>query len=132
MANNSKRYKAIREKVVPGRAYVLADALTSVLAIAALLAGRYLGWVWMDPVMGLVGAVVIAKSADDVPDVNDLHAFARENLAAFKTPAVWYYADVFPFTETGKLQKFKLIDAIKEERLHPVSRVMETPERRTA
>lgn len=41
--------------------HVLADALTSVLAIAALLAGRYLGWVWMDPVMGIVGAVVIAR-----------------------------------------------------------------------
>ncbi|MCW1428844.1 CDF family Co(II)/Ni(II) efflux transporter DmeF [Novosphingobium sp. JCM 18896] len=41
--------------------HVLADALTSVLAIAALLAGRYLGWQWMDPVMGLVGAVVIAR-----------------------------------------------------------------------
>lgn len=43
--------------------HVLADALTSVLAIAALLAGRYLGWVWLDPVIGIVGAVVIAKWA---------------------------------------------------------------------
>jgi cation diffusion facilitator family transporter len=41
-------------------AHVLADALTSVLAIAALLAGRLFGWVWMDPVMGLVGSVIIA------------------------------------------------------------------------
>lgn len=41
--------------------HVLADALTSVLAITALLAGRYLGWIWMDPVMGIVGAVVIAR-----------------------------------------------------------------------
>ena len=41
--------------------HVLADALTSVLAIAALLAGRYLGWVWLDPEMGIVGAVVIAR-----------------------------------------------------------------------
>lgn len=40
--------------------HVLADALTSVLAIAALLGGRYLGWVWLDPVMGIVGSVVIA------------------------------------------------------------------------
>lgn len=40
--------------------HVLADALTSVLAIVALLGGRYLGWVWLDPVMGLVGAAVIA------------------------------------------------------------------------
>lgn len=39
--------------------HVLADALTSVLAIAALLAARFYGWVWMDPAVGLVGAVVI-------------------------------------------------------------------------
>ncbi|EPJ84662.1 cation efflux protein [Pseudomonas sp. CFII64] len=43
--------------------HVVADALTSVLAIAALLAGRYLGWIWLDPVMGIVGAVVIARWA---------------------------------------------------------------------
>jgi len=41
--------------------HVLADALTSVLAIAALLAGRYLGLDWMDPAMGIVGALVIAR-----------------------------------------------------------------------
>ena len=39
--------------------HVLADALTSVLAIAALVAGKYLGWAWLDPATGLVGAVVI-------------------------------------------------------------------------
>ncbi|MCF5708282.1 CDF family Co(II)/Ni(II) efflux transporter DmeF [Pseudomonas syringae] len=43
--------------------HVMADALTSVLAIAALLAGRYLGWVWLDPLMGIVGACVIARWA---------------------------------------------------------------------
>jgi cation diffusion facilitator family transporter len=41
--------------------HVLADALTSVLAIVALIAGRYLDWVWLDPLMGIVGAVVIAR-----------------------------------------------------------------------
>jgi cation diffusion facilitator family transporter len=41
--------------------HVLADALTSVLAIAALLAGRHLGLVWLDPVIGIVGAIVIAR-----------------------------------------------------------------------
>ncbi|MEH2513245.1 cation diffusion facilitator family transporter [Nitrobacteraceae bacterium AZCC 1564] len=43
--------------------HVLADALTSVLAIAALLAGKYYGLTWMDPAMGLVGAVVIISWA---------------------------------------------------------------------
>jgi cation diffusion facilitator family transporter len=41
--------------------HVLADALTSVLAIVALVAGRSLGWTWMDPVMGIVGGTVIAR-----------------------------------------------------------------------
>lgn len=41
--------------------HVLADALTSLLAIAALLAGKYLGAFWMDPVMGLVGAALVAR-----------------------------------------------------------------------
>lgn len=62
--------------------HVLADALTSVLAIVALLAGRYFGLAWLDPVMGLVGTVVIlawswtlVKSAgavllDAVPSAN--------------------------------------------------------------
>jgi cation diffusion facilitator family transporter len=39
--------------------HVAADALTSLLAIAALLGGSLLGWVWLDPLMGLVGAAVI-------------------------------------------------------------------------
>jgi cation diffusion facilitator family transporter len=43
--------------------HVLADALTSVLAISALLFGKYLGWWWMDPMMGIVGALVILKWA---------------------------------------------------------------------
>ncbi|MGO4174128.1 CDF family Co(II)/Ni(II) efflux transporter DmeF [Bosea sp. TAF32] len=40
--------------------HVLADAFTSILAITALLGGRFYGWVWLDPVMGIVGACVIA------------------------------------------------------------------------
>lgn len=39
--------------------HVLADALTSVLAIIALLAGKYYGWNWLDTAMGFVGATVI-------------------------------------------------------------------------
>ncbi|MGB5716208.1 MAG: CDF family Co(II)/Ni(II) efflux transporter DmeF [Gammaproteobacteria bacterium] len=41
--------------------HVLADALTSVLAIFALLTGKYLGLNWMDPVMGIVGAILVAR-----------------------------------------------------------------------
>ncbi|GHC60983.1 CDF family Co(II)/Ni(II) efflux transporter DmeF [Neogemmobacter tilapiae] len=41
--------------------HVLADALTSVLAIAALLLGRAYGWLWLDPAIGLLGALIIAR-----------------------------------------------------------------------
>lgn len=41
--------------------HVLADALTSATAIVALTTGKYLGWVWMDPAMGIVGSLVIAR-----------------------------------------------------------------------
>ena len=40
--------------------HVMADAATSVLAIAALFGGWMLGWSWLDPVMGLLGAVLVA------------------------------------------------------------------------
>lgn len=41
--------------------HVLADALTSLLAIVALLTGKAFGWVWMDPIMGIVGALIISR-----------------------------------------------------------------------
>ena len=41
--------------------HVLADALTSVLAIVALMAGRAYDWPWLDPLTGMVGAAVIAR-----------------------------------------------------------------------
>jgi cation diffusion facilitator family transporter len=41
--------------------HVLADALTSVLAITALVSGKYLGWNWLDPIMGIVGAIIISR-----------------------------------------------------------------------
>ena len=40
--------------------HVIADAATSVLAIAALIGGWLFGWAWLDPLMGLVGAVLVA------------------------------------------------------------------------
>src|SRR5260370_34555968 len=41
--------------------HVVADAAVSLLALIGLSAGRLLGWVWMDPVMGIVGMLVIAN-----------------------------------------------------------------------
>lgn len=48
--------------------HVLADAATSVLAIAALIGGWFWGWAWLDPVMGIVGAVLVAVWAKGLID----------------------------------------------------------------
>ena len=73
--------------------HVLTDAATSVLAIAALLTARTFGWVWIDPVVGIIGAAVIAVWAfglmrdagsvllDVVPD-RHMAAGIRERLEA--------------------------------------------------
>jgi len=41
--------------------HVMADAAVSVLVLAGLTVGRLLGWLWLDPVMGIVGMLVIAN-----------------------------------------------------------------------
>lgn len=74
--------------------HVLADAVTSMLAIVALTGGKLLGWVWLDPVMGLVGAGVITQWAyglvrdthiillDKQPGDTDLNVVIRKALEA--------------------------------------------------
>lgn len=81
--------------------HVIADALTSVLAIVALLAGRYLGWVWLDPAMGVVGAIVIARwswmlmrdTASVLLDMADPH-LADEIRDCIETPGDARIADL--------------------------------------
>lgn len=72
--------------------HVLADALTSVLAIAALLFGSLYGWLWLDPAMGIVGGLVIARWSwglirqaggtllDYIPEDEDLPEEIREAI----------------------------------------------------
>lgn len=43
--------------------HIAADLMTSVLALVALFSGRYLGWVFLDPLMGIVGGVLILRWA---------------------------------------------------------------------
>lgn len=43
--------------------HILADALTSIFAICALILGKYLGWVILDPIIGILGGIIIAKWA---------------------------------------------------------------------
>jgi Co/Zn/Cd efflux system component len=41
--------------------HVVSDAMTSVLAIFALVVGRYFGWTMVDPMMGILGGVIVLK-----------------------------------------------------------------------
>ena len=72
--------------------HVIADAMTSVLAIAALLLGSRFGWTFLDPLMGIVGGLVILQWAwsllhvsgavllDFIPDGEDLPEEIREAI----------------------------------------------------
>lgn len=72
--------------------HVLADALTSILAIVALLLGSLNGWLWADPLMGIAGGLVIARWSwglirdaggvllDRVPGDEDLPGEIREAI----------------------------------------------------
>ena len=72
--------------------HVLADTFTALGAVVALTAGYFLGWVWLDPAMGLVGTVVILSWAytllrdtgsillDRVPASSDLPDVIREGI----------------------------------------------------
>jgi cation diffusion facilitator family transporter len=69
--------------------HVLADAFTSVLAISALTSGKFFGWAWLDPVVGIVGSGVVFSWAyallrdtgtvllDVTPETSDLPAEIR-------------------------------------------------------
>lgn len=71
--------------------HVLSDVAVGILAVIGLVAGRFFGWLWLDPVMGLVGAFVILRWAvalamaagnvllDRVPDA-DLERAVRDRL----------------------------------------------------
>ncbi|HQU70617.1 MAG TPA: CDF family Co(II)/Ni(II) efflux transporter DmeF [Albidovulum sp.] len=72
--------------------HVLADAMVSITAIVALVAGRSLGWVWLDPMIGIAGALVILQWSwglmrdcggvmlDYVPEGEELPGEVREAL----------------------------------------------------
>jgi len=72
--------------------HVVADAITSLLAIAALLSGKFFGWYGMDAIMGLAGSAIIGQWAyslvrqttvillDRIPDGSDLPVVIREGI----------------------------------------------------
>ena len=61
VAHNHHHHRHGDHNLLAAYLHVLADALTSFLAIFALLAGKYFGLTWLDPCMGLVGAVLVIR-----------------------------------------------------------------------
>lgn len=106
--------------------HVLADTLTSVLAIVALLTGKFFGWVWMDAVMGIVGAAVISRwsyglikeSSDVLLDKTvSFASFAKiannikeENNAIINDIHIW---------KIGTSHQAAILSVVAEERTEP-------------
>ena len=66
-----------------------------------------------DPKWGeVVAAVIRVEDGCTPPSADDLHAFCRARLAAYKTPVLWFFVDAFPSTSSGKIQKYKLREQI--------------------
>ena len=67
--------------------HVVADAFTSILAIIALCFGKYLGWNWLDPLTGIVGAILISRwSYGLLKDTSSI--LLDQNLDSVKTNAI--------------------------------------------
>jgi cation diffusion facilitator family transporter len=88
--------------------HVVTDAMTSVLAILALLTGKYLGWAWLDAAVGLLGAALVLlwsigliKSSGSVlldfgdfgKDLDAIRGAVSESGATVKDLHIWRYAE---------------------------------------
>ena len=55
-----------------------------------------------------------------MPEKDELVAYVRAELAAYKAPRIWVFVDEFPMTPSGKVQKFVLRDRFLAGDLRPV------------
>jgi acyl-CoA synthetase (AMP-forming)/AMP-acid ligase II len=67
-----------------------------------------------------VAAVIRAADAGQLPTATELHEHLRARLAPHKTPKQWFVAEQFPANAMGKLQKFRVKDAIMAGELTPL------------
>lgn len=59
--DDTRQVKNVNLNLKAAYLHVIADAMTSVLAIIALLGAKYMNWIWLDPLMGIAGALLILK-----------------------------------------------------------------------
>lgn len=68
-----------------------------------------------------VAAVVVPKPDTELPTADELRAFCREQLAAYKTPQHWFTADALPLTGSGKIRKFVIAEQVSKGDLAPIA-----------
>lgn len=106
--------------------HVLSDALTSVLAIGALLAAKWLGWLWIDATVGLVGAGVISRwayylirdTAAELLDAEPDEALKREMRATLESEAGTQVADIHVW-QVGPHRKAVILSLVSHQPLSP-------------
>lgn len=64
-----------------------------------------------------VAAVIQIRPDQTPPTVEELRAHCRKHMAPQKTPEHWFLCDTFPLTGSGKVQKFRLRQMVKEQKL---------------
>lgn len=62
----------------------------------------------------VLAAWIIPKKGKDIT-VDEIKEFCRDHIAHYKIPTYYRFVEEFPMTVTGKIQKFKIIEAMKEE-----------------
>jgi len=116
--------------------HVITDALTSVLAIVALILGRSFGLVWLDPVIGIIGALIIANwslqlmrdtsfvlldaSSESIKISNDIAQIITAHKADINDLHVWkvgnnHFAAIISLANTKQSMQFykELLQDIK-------------------
>ncbi|AZG46589.1 AMP-binding protein [Gordonia insulae] len=66
-----------------------------------------------------IGAVICAIDPAAPPNPDELKAWCRERISAHKVPSMWFFAESFPMTPSGKIQKFKIRDRIAAGEIVP-------------
>lgn len=112
----------IKDMIIRGGENIYPREIEQLLLEDASLAGVVVVGV-PDPKWGeQVGAVLRPKDPDSMPDTDALFARCRTELAHYKAPRLWFVVKEFPVTETGKVQKYKLVEAIRSGDLAPSAR----------
>jgi fatty-acyl-CoA synthase len=69
----------------------------------------------------VVAAVLMAKSPENPPSIDDLYAYCSRRLASQKVPELWLFVNEYPLTPSGKIQKPVLQEWIAQKRLTPIA-----------